>query len=138
MLHRDHRADVFARIPLFASCSKRDLRKIASIADELDLKSGKVLTRQGGPGREFFVLVEGSAEIERDGKCIETLGPGEFFGELALLCERPRTATITAVSPVRVLVLTATNFKRLLRENPSISVKVLEAVAARTPPSASD
>ena len=97
-----------------------------------------MLTRQGGPGREFFVLVEGSADIERDGKRIETLGPGEFFGELALLCERPRTATITAVSPVRVLVLTATNFKRLLRENPSISVKVLEAVAARTPPSASD
>jgi CRP/FNR family transcriptional regulator, cyclic AMP receptor protein len=138
MLHRDHRADVFAKLPLFTGCSRRDLRKIAAIADELDFIEGKVLTRQGVSGREFFVLLEGTAVVVRDGKTLTTLGPGDFFGELALLSDRPRSATVTTTSPVEALILTKPNFKRLLRENPGISVKVLEAVAERTPPSPND
>ena len=133
MLRRDHRADLLANVPLFAGCSKKDLHKIATIADELDIRDAKVLTRQGVPGREFFVLLDGSVDVVRDGKRISTLGTGDFFGEMGLVSQKPRSATVTTTAPVRALVITETNFRRLLRENPSISMKVLEAVAERTP-----
>ena len=133
MLRRDHRADLLAKVPLFAGCSKKELHKIAAIADELDIRQGKVLTRQGGRGREFFVLLDGSVDVVRDDKRINTLSDGDFFGEMGLISQKPRNATIATTSPVRALVITETNFRRLLRENPSISMKVLEAVAARTP-----
>ena len=138
MLHRDHRADLLRSVPLFSGCSKKELHRVAAIADEIDLRDGKVLTRQGVPGREFFVLLEGSADVVRDGKRINTLGGGDFFGEMGLISQKPRSATVTATSPVRTLVITETNFRRLLREDPGISMKVLEAVAARTPPSDHD
>jgi CRP-like cAMP-binding protein len=133
MLRRDHRAELLANVPLFSGCSKRDLHAIAAIADELDFRQGKTLTRQGIPGREFFVLLDGSVDIVRDDERISTLGAGDFFGEMGLISQKPRTATITTTSPVKALIITETNFRRLLRENPSISMKVLEAVAERTP-----
>ena len=138
MLRRDHKADLLRKVPLFSGCSKKELGKIASIADEIDLREGKVLTRQGGPGREFFVLLEGGVDVERDGKRINTLGAGDFFGEMGLISQKPRNATITTTSPVRTLVITETNFRRLLRDDPGISMKVLETVAARMPPGDSD
>jgi len=138
MLHRDHRADILANVPLFSGCSKSDLRKIAAIADEIDIREGKVLTRQGVPGREFFVLLDGTVDVVRDERTVNTLSGGDFFGEMGLVSQRPRTATITTTSPIRALLVTETNFRRLLRENPSISMKVLEAVAERTAPSDSD
>jgi len=133
MLRRDHKAELLARVPLFSACSKGDLHKIAAIADELDLRRGKVLTRQGGVGREFFVILEGSVDVVRDDERISTLGVGDFFGEMGLVSQKPRTATVTTTTPVRALIVTETNFRRLLRENPTISMKVLEAVAERTP-----
>lgn len=138
MLRRDHRADILGTVPLFAGCAKKDLGKIAAIADEIDLKQGKVLTRQGGPALEFFVLLDGSVEVERDGKRIRTLSTGDFFGEMALVSQRPRTATVTTTTPIRALIITETNFRRLLRENPTISLKVLEAVAERMPADVTD
>jgi CRP-like cAMP-binding protein len=133
MLRRDHRVELLAKVPLFGGCSKKELNQIAAIADEIDLREGKVLTRQGGPGREFFVLLEGGVDVERDGKRINQLAAGDFFGEIGLISQKPRNATITTTSPVRALIITETNFKRLLRENPAISMKVLEKVAERTP-----
>lgn len=130
-LHRDHKVDMISKVPLFATCSKKDLRKIAAIADEIDLRTGKVLTRQGAPGREFFVLLEGSVDVVRDGKTVNTLGAGDFFGEVGLVSRRPRNATITATTPLRALVITDRNFRELLHDNPGISLKVLEAVAVR-------
>lgn len=124
---------MLARVPLFASCSKRELRQIATLADEIDLRRGKVLTRQGAPGREFFVLLEGEVDVVRDGERVNTLRAGDFFGEMALISKHPRNATITATTPVRALVITETNFKRLLREDAHVSVRVLEAVAERLP-----
>lgn len=138
MLRRDHKADLLRKVPLFSGCSKKELGKIAAIADEIDLREGKVLTRQGGPGREFFVLLEGSVDVARDGERINTLGAGDFFGEMGLISQKPRNATITATSPVRTLVITETNFRRLLRDDPGISMKVLETVAARMPSGDSD
>ena len=138
MLSSDHKAEILRAVPLFASCPKRELRRIAAIADELDIREGKVLTRQGGPGSEFFVLLEGSVDVARDGERINRLGTGDYFGEMGLISQKPRNATNTTTAPVRALVITETNFRRLLRENPSISMKVLETVAERTPPGDSD
>jgi CRP/FNR family cyclic AMP-dependent transcriptional regulator len=133
MLRRDHRAELLSKVPLFSCCSKRDLQKIAAIGDELDFRRGKQLTRQGGPGREFFVVLEGSVDVVRNDERINTLGAGDFFGEMALISQKPRTATVTTTTPIRALIITETNFRRLLRENPTISMKVLQAVADRTP-----
>jgi CRP-like cAMP-binding protein len=130
-LHRDHKVEMISKVPLFAKCSKKDLRKIAAIADEIDLRTGKVLTRQGAPGREFFVLLEGAVDVVRDDKTVNKLGAGDFFGEVALVSKKPRNATITTTASARALVITDRNFRQLLHDNPGISVKVLEAVAVR-------
>ncbi len=122
------------RAPLFAACSKRQLEEVARIADEIDLREGKEMTRQGSRGREFFVLLEGEAEVTRDGQKINQLGPGDFFGEIALVSDSPRTATVTATTPVRTLVVTATSFKRLMDDQPEIQRKVLVELAERLAP----
>ena len=134
MLRRNEKVELIKRVPLFGACSKRELEEIARIADEIDLREGKEMTREGSRGREFFVLLEGEAEVTRDGKTINRLGPGDFFGEIALVSDSPRTATVTAASPVRTLVITAGSFKRLLNEQPEIQRKVLVALAERLAP----
>jgi CRP/FNR family cyclic AMP-dependent transcriptional regulator len=134
MLRRNAKTDLISHVPLFAHCSKRELAEVAGIADEIDLREGKELTREGAPGREFFVLVEGTADVIRDGQTINSLGAGDFFGEIALVHHSPRTATVKATSPVRALVITERNFKRLLEEMPEIQRKVLLALAERVAP----
>ena len=133
-LGRDAKVDLIAKVPLFSHCSKRELEQIASVADEIDLREGKELMREGALGREFFVILEGSAEVTQEGQTINTLGPGDFFGEIALVSDTPRTATVTATSPVRALVITDRSFKRLLRDSPQIQAKVLSALAERLAP----
>ena len=134
MLRRNQKVELIRKAPLFAHCSKRELEQIAQIADEIDLREGKEMTRQGAPGREFFVLLEGSADVMKDGRRINTLGAGDFFGEIALVSDTPRTATVTAISPVRALVVTDRAFRRLLNEQPQIAAKVLQALAERLAP----
>jgi CRP-like cAMP-binding protein len=107
---------------------------IAKLADELDLKEGKELTVEGEPGREFFVLLEGTADVKRNGRKVNTMNAGDFFGEIALITEHPRTATVTAKTPVRVLVIRARDFRELMRRTPSMQEKVLQALADRLPP----
>ena len=92
--------DLLKRVPLFEHCSKKDLQRIAQIADELDLREGKVLITEGERGREFFVIVEGEVEVRRKGRKVATLGAGSFVGEMALLSKVPRTATVTALTPI--------------------------------------
>jgi len=130
-LRRDAKTKAIAKVPLFARCSKRELALVAGIADELDLPAGKVLTREGAAGREFFVLLKGSAEVRTGDRKRAVLGPGEFLGEIALVSSRPRTATVTAATPVHVLVIVDKEFRALLQRVPSIQVKVLEALADR-------
>ena len=120
-----------ARIPLFCRLSKSELARIAQLADEVDLPPGKSLTKEGSRGREFFVLLEGSADVQRNGSRIATMGVGDFFGEIALVTDVPRTATVTTTSPVHALVITDRAFRGLLRDSPAIQGKVLEAVASR-------
>lgn len=130
-LRKDAKVEMMKRVPLFAELSGRELGQVASVADELDLREGRELTTEGKPGREFFVLLEGSADVRRNGRKVATLGPGDFFGEVALVSDRPRTATVVARTPVRVLVVTDRSFRSLLERMPSIQLKVLKAVVSR-------
>ncbi len=133
MLRRDVKITLLKRVPLFAQCSKKELEQLALVADEIDVKEGTVLTSEGDRGREFFVLVEGTADVRRKGRKVNTMGAGDFFGEIALVSERPRTATVTATSPVRLLVVTDRAFRDLMRNLPSIQLKVLATLADRLP-----
>jgi len=127
----DPKIAAMSKVPLFARCSKRELETIASLADEVDLPAGKVLTAECDRGREFFVLLEGSAGVRSDGRELASLGEGDFFGEIALVTDKARTATVTATTQMRALVITDRAFRELLRNSPEIQGKVLAAVADR-------
>jgi CRP-like cAMP-binding protein len=127
----DPKIAAMEKVPLFALCSKKELASIASLADEVDLPAGKVLTSEGDRGREFFVVLEGSADVRSDSRDLPPLGKGDFFGEIALVTDKARTATVTASSPMRALVITDRAFRELLRRSPEIQGKVLAAVADR-------
>jgi CRP/FNR family transcriptional regulator, cyclic AMP receptor protein len=127
---------LIAAVPLFAGLSKPELVQVASIADEIDLPADKVLIREGERGREFFVLLEGEAEVARKGKKLATRRAGEFFGEIALVSNLPRIATVKTRKPARALVIRDVDFRALLQRTPAIAVKVMQAVADRLPPDA--
>jgi CRP/FNR family transcriptional regulator, cyclic AMP receptor protein len=130
-LGNNAKIDLIRHTPLFEHCSKKDLKQIALITDELEMPAGRVLIQEGERGREFFVLVSGEAEVRRKGRKVATLGPGSFFGEMALLSKVPRTATVTAVSDVDLLVITDRAFVDLLDRVPEIWLKVARALADR-------
>ena len=130
-LRRDAKIELLKKVPLFTGCSKNELRQLAKTADEIDLRQGTVLTREGRPGREFFVLIDGTAEVTRKGKKIADLGPGAWLGEIALITDSPRTATVTSTSAVDVLVITDRRFRSVVETMPSIALKVLASVGER-------
>ncbi len=130
-LPRNAKIELLRKVPLFAGCSKAELRELALVADELDLREGRTLVREGRPGREFFILLDGSVRVSRKGRKIAELGAGDWFGEIALLTETPRTATVTATSPIRVLVITDRAFRRVVEWMPTIALKVLSTVGKR-------
>jgi CRP-like cAMP-binding protein len=129
--HTDEKLELLRKSPFLAGLSRKDLEEVGRLADEVDLPSGRVLMRQGDIGREFFVIIEGQVRIERDGATIRVSGPGEFLGDIALVTERPRTATATTETPCRLLVLSHTAFHQLMDEFPSIRLSVLESMAMR-------
>ncbi len=118
-------------MPLFERCSKRELNAIAAIADQVEIPEGREIVREGEYGREFFVLMEGTVEVRRGGRRLATLGAGDFFGEIALVSNVPRTAAVKTASPVRALVVTSRDFWTLLDESPRTQRKILEAVGDR-------
>lgn len=119
------------RVPLFSHCTKRELAAVAAEADELVLPEGRTLTKQGARGSEFVVIVDGSADVRRNGRRINRLGAGDFLGEIALVSGAPRTATVTTTSTTRVLVLTDRSFGRLTKELPSLQARILKALSDR-------
>jgi CRP-like cAMP-binding protein len=133
MLRKNAKIELLRRVPLFSSCSQRELGAIASLTDELHLPAARNLTREGAGGFEFMILVEGEADVVRKGRVVNELGPGDFVGEIALVSGKPRTATVRTRGPARILVLTASGFRALMRDVPSIQDKVLAAVTARLP-----
>jgi CRP-like cAMP-binding protein len=132
-LRKDAKIKLLSSVPLFAGLSKSQLGQLAMIADEIDLPAGKALTREGERGREFFILVAGEVDVRRKGRKLATRGKDDFIGEIALVSDVPRTATVTTRTPVRAIVIRDQEFRRLLQRTPSIAVTVLAAVAERLP-----
>ncbi len=130
-LRKDTKVELLHAVPLFANCSKTELQRIASLADELDLGEGATLIREGERGREFLVVVDGTVRVTKRGKTVRDLGAGAFIGEIALISDVPRTATVTSTSPVRLLVVTDRAFRGLIEEMPSIATKVLQSLGER-------
>ena len=118
-------------LPLFELCSKRDLRRIAALADERELGAGTELIREGEPGNEFYVVVEGEIDVRRGKRRVAQLGAGSFVGEIALLSRSPRTATVVATTPLRVLAIEGRDFVELLDSMPELWLKVARALADR-------
>ena len=133
-LGKDGKIELIKRVPLFSKLSKKGLEEVAHIADELDLPQGKVMAIEGDRGREFFVLLEGEADVTKGDRSINTMKEGDFFGEIALVTQMPRTASVTATSDVRVLVITERDFAALLKRAPQVSRGVAEALAERLAP----
>jgi CRP/FNR family transcriptional regulator, cyclic AMP receptor protein len=123
--------DRLKEVPLFSGCSQRDLQTIARVVKDIDHAAGTVIAREGEPGVGLFVIANGTAEVTIGGKKKTSLGPGDFFGEIALLDGGPRTATVTATSDVQLLGLTEWVFRGLMQEQPSIAIKTLQAMAGR-------
>jgi CRP-like cAMP-binding protein len=136
IVRRDEKVRLISRIPLFEACSQAELARIATITVQLDVPDGEVLIREGETGELFFVLVKGSAEVRKGRRRIATLGAGDFAGEIALLTDAPRTATVTTTSPVTALRATRKGFSALLETSPRIQQKVLRALAGRLAPTA--
>jgi CRP-like cAMP-binding protein len=128
---KSKKVELVKQVPLFSKLSRKGLEAVAGTADEVDLPAGKTLTKEGERGREFFVLLEGSADVTQKGKPVRALGPGDFLGEIALVTKIPRTATVTTTAPTRALVLTDRDFAALLKRSPEIGHGVLEALGER-------
>ena len=120
-----------AKIPLFQSLSAKQLAAVDGLVTTIDVAAGRELIRQGEAGREFVVVVDGEAEVRRDGAVIAVRGPGTFFGEMALLLDRPRNASVVARTSMTIEVIDRQDFRRLLEEFPDLHAPLLEATAQR-------
>ena len=127
----DPRGEQLHGLPLFSACSKRELEAVGRLADETRLRTGTILTREGAPGHECFILLDGHADVRIGGKIVARIGPGEIVGEMALLESEPRTATVVTTTPVRALVMTRPNFTALLEQAPNIARRVMRTLAHR-------
>ena len=128
---RDEKIELLRTVPLFAGLGNRELERISTLADIIDLPAERTIMSQGERGAEMFVLVEGNARVERDGESLGDRGAGEVLGEIALLDGGPRTATVTLTEPSRLLVLARREFHALMDEFPNVRLHVLETVASR-------
>ncbi len=133
-LGTDGKVKLIREVPLFARLSKKGLEDVARIADEIDFREGKVLTKEGARGHEFVVILEGAAEVRKNGRRINTLGNGDFLGEIALVTKQPRTATVTTTKPTRALVVTDRDFLSLLKRSPEVSQGIVQAMGERLAP----
>jgi CRP/FNR family transcriptional regulator, cyclic AMP receptor protein len=131
LFSHDTKVDALRRATLFSALSKKELGELARVTEDMEVPAGKVLCREGETGREFFVILEGDAEVTKAGNRIATLSEGDFFGEIALVEHRPRTATVTASNDLRFFVLTSQAFWGLLDHRPEIQREVLRLLAAR-------
>jgi CRP/FNR family transcriptional regulator, cyclic AMP receptor protein len=131
LLRKNAKEQLIKSVPLFERCTKREIAALAVVADELEMPVGAELTREGALGREFIILAEGAATVTRDGRTLNTLGAGDFLGEIALLSGGPRTATVTTTEPSVILVLTDRAFSRVADEMPAVRGRLLEALSER-------
>jgi CRP-like cAMP-binding protein len=120
-----------AAVPLFSSCSRRDLQRIAAASDEVIFRAGRLLVEQGKIGHEFFLIIEGQAVVRRNGRKVATLSQGQYFGELALLTKAPRDASVIADTNMVLLVIGQREFNSVLDAVPGLSLKLLRYLAER-------
>lgn len=132
------KAEALGRAPLFDGLSRKELVQLAKMCEDVEVDEGEVLCEEGRFGQEFFVIVDGEVEVTRGSKRIGVCGPGDFFGEIALVESVRRMATVRAKTPLRFYVLTRQGFLRLLDDNPKIERKVLRALAKRVAADADD
>jgi CRP-like cAMP-binding protein len=130
MARSDAFVETLATVPLFSACSKKELALVAKGAEHLSVAAGKVIVTEGAAGSEFFVIISGDARVERSGKLVATLGPGAFFGDLALLDRAPRNASVIAESPMELARVGQKAFDALL-DVPGFSKKLLAGLARR-------
>jgi CRP/FNR family cyclic AMP-dependent transcriptional regulator len=131
LFSQDTKVKALGRVPLFDGLSRRELTQLARVTEDIEVDAGKVLAREGETGQEFFVIVDGDVKITRKGRRVAQRGGGEFVGEIALIEDVPRTATVTAETPMRLFVLTRKDFRHLLDQTPRVERKVLQALARR-------
>jgi CRP-like cAMP-binding protein len=120
-----------AAIPLFRACTDKQLKQVRGMLDEVTVPAGKVLVKEGSTGYECFIIVSGHAEVSIGDEVISRFSEGEYFGELALLDKRPRSATVTATTDCTVMVLSQREFAKALDTVPGLTAKVLENLAIR-------
>ncbi|MBW3665857.1 MAG: cyclic nucleotide-binding domain-containing protein [Actinobacteria bacterium] len=125
------KADLLGSVPLFASCTRAELNHVAQMSEAVHFDDGQTLVEEGEDGGGFYVIVDGSAAVAHAGEEVAELGQGEVLGELALLLQAPRTATVTATEEVRALRIDPRRFRSMLLEHPKVAVKLLEVLAGR-------
>jgi CRP/FNR family cyclic AMP-dependent transcriptional regulator len=131
LFSQDTKVEALKRAPLFEGLSKKELSQLARVSEDMEIPEGTALTREGEIGHEFFVIIEGETQVKRKGRSLGNRKAGDFIGEIALLEQVPRTATVTAKTDLRVFVLTSKDFHHLLEENPKVERKVLRTLAKR-------
>jgi CRP/FNR family cyclic AMP-dependent transcriptional regulator len=127
----DPRAERLHALPIFSGCNRRELQIVSGMADEVRLREGTILTEQGAPGHECFVVLEGEADVEIGDRVVAHIGPGEIVGEMALLESEPRTATVVTTTTTRVLVMTRPTFTAVLEQCPNLARRVMRTLARR-------
>ena len=131
MARQDAYIDHLTQVPLFSACSKDELRKLARHTADIPVAEGHVLCREGERGLEFFVIVSGRAKVSRKGRKVGEVGPGDFFGELSLLIDSDRNATVTALTPMEAIVLSRRDFEAALADAPRMTRKIMSGMAQR-------
>ncbi len=131
MPFKANKVNILKNVWLFSACTNKELSQIASLVDEVDVPRGAILTTEGGPGREFFAIIEGDADVVIRNRKIATLGSGQFFGEISLLDQGPRTATVKAATDMKLYVLDVRSFATLLDKHPAVARKILRGMAQR-------
>lgn len=128
--------ELLSRVPLFQGLSRAHLASLAGLAEDVSYNAGRVIVKRDDPGKAFYVIVEGEAKVVKGkittARAEALLGPGDFFGELALLDGEPRAASVVAASPLATIRIERAAFRRMLREEPDIAIKLLEGMARRT------
>ena len=130
-LRRDAKIELLRKVPLFERASRKELAQIARLASEVAYPQGVALLREGSRDDGFFILLHGEVDVRHGTKTLETLKRGQFFGEIGLLASVPRTATVTTGTPVEALLIAGHDFKNLLRDTPTLALKVLDELAER-------
>ena len=131
MAQTDHKLELLKRVPLFKDLSAHDLDQVELNSEEVDVPAGQVLTREGAPGSDFFLISDGSVRIDHGGQTVRTMGAGDFLGEIALIDDSPRTATATTETPTKLIVLSRREFRSLMDGHPSIEAAVLRCLIER-------